>query len=217
MPDLSLYLIIAPPILLALTFHEFAHGWVADKLGDPTARLAGRLTMNPLAHLDLFGTLMLFIAHIGWAKPVPINPYNLRNPRRDEILVSLAGAAANMILALLFGLLIRALDTGGPLEHITPSRPVLLMIVYGVTINLILAIFNLIPIPPLDGSHILEGILPNSLAREYRKFYRFGPALILILVLSGYLLNIPILWWIIGPFVRYFSILFSGIDLMGSL
>lgn len=217
MPDFSLYLTIAPPILLALTFHEFAHGWVADILGDPTARLAGRLTMNPLAHLDVVGTLMLFIAHIGWAKPVPVNPNNLRNPRRDEILVSLAGAGANMLLALLFGLLIRALDTGGPLELFTPPRPVLLMIVYGVTINLILAIFNLIPIPPLDGSHILEGILPYSLAREYRKLYRFGPALILILVLSGYLLGIPILWWIIGPFVRYFSILFSGVDLMGSL
>ncbi len=213
MPDLTQYLIIAPPILLALTFHEYAHGWVANRLGDPTARLAGRLTMNPLAHLDLMGTLMIFIAHIGWAKPVPVNPHNLRNPRRDEIYVSVAGVTANMILAFVFGMVLRELDTGGLLQQVTLPKPALLMIVYGVLINLSLAIFNLLPIPPLDGSRILGGFLPPRLAFEYRKLDHFGPILVMVLVLGGSFLHIPFLWWIMSPFIRFFSVLFSGIDL----
>ena len=213
MPDLTIYIIIAPPILLALAFHEYAHGWVADRLGDPTARLAGRLTMNPLSHLDLMGTIMLFIAHIGWAKPVPVNPYNLRNPKRDIVWVSIAGPAANLLMALCFGLIIRALGTGGLLEGIKLPGPAVLAIVYGVLINISLAVFNLIPIPPLDGSRILGGLLPIELERQYRKLDKFGPMLVIALVMGGYLLNIPILWWVIMPFIRIFSLLFAGIDL----
>jgi len=213
MPNITLYILIAPPILLALAFHEFAHGWVADRLGDPTARLAGRLTMNPLVHLDLMGTIMLFVAHIGWAKPVPVNPYNLHNPKRDIIWVSCAGPGANLLMALGFGLLIRAWNSGGILSGISLPEPLLLMIVYGVIINLALAIFNLIPIPPLDGSRILGGLLPPDAEREYRKLDRFGPLLIIGLVMGGYLLNIPFLWWIIMPFIRFFSLLFAGLDL----
>lgn len=211
MPDLTSLILIAPPILLALSFHEFAHGWVADRLGDPTARQAGRLTMNPLAHLDVLGTIMIFIAHIGWAKPVPINPYNLRDPARDVVWVSLAGPAANLLMALGFGLVFRTLILGdllGPLP-----QPVLYMISFGVVINIVLAVFNLIPIPPLDGSRILGGLLPVELQREYRKLDRFGPMLILVLVMGGYMLNIPILWWIIMPFIRFFSVLFAGYPL----
>lgn len=213
MPNLTLFILIAPPILLALTFHEFSHGWVANRLGDPTARLAGRLTMNPLAHLDPIGTIMLFIAHIGWAKPVPVNPYNLHNPKRDIVWVSFAGPGANLLMALAFGLVIRAFDTGGPLSSITLPHPVLIMIIYGVIINLALAAFNLIPIPPLDGSQILGGILPEEAEREYRKLDRFGPMLVIVLVMGGYLLNIPFLWWILMPFIRFFSLLFAGVDL----
>jgi Zn-dependent protease len=183
MPDLTQLIILAPPILLALAFHEYAHGWVADRLGDPTARQAGRLTMNPLVHLDLVGTIMIFIAHIGWAKPVPVNPYNLSNPKRDMVLVSLAGPVANLILALAFGLVFRTISHG----------------------------FNLIPIPPLDGSRILGGLLPTEMEREYRKLDRFGPMLVLVLVMGGYMLNIPILWWIILPFLKFFLHLFAGI------
>lgn len=213
MSEITTYILIAPPILLALAFHEFAHGWVADKLGDPTARLAGRLTMNPLAHLDIIGTIMLFLVQMGWAKPVPINPYNLRNPRRDTILVSVAGVTANMIMAACWGLVIRLWNTGGPFQAFTLPQPITLMVVYGVVINLSLAIFNLIPIPPLDGSRILGGLLPARLENEYRKLDRLGPILVLVLVMGGSLLHIPFLWWIIRPFVRIFSIIFSGIDL----
>jgi Zn-dependent protease len=213
MPDLTIYILIAPPILLALSFHEFAHGWVADRLGDPTARQAGRLTMNPLAHLDVVGTIMLFIAHIGWAKPVPVNPYNLGNPKRDTVLVSLAGPVSNLIMAAAFGQVIRAFDSGGLLESTTLPRALLIIMVYGVIINIALAAFNMIPIPPLDGSRILGGLLPTHLEREYRKLDRFGPMLVLVLVMGGYMLKIPILWWIIVPFLKFFSILFAGVDL----
>jgi Zn-dependent protease len=213
MPNLTEYILIAPPILLALAFHEYAHGWVADKLGDPTARLAGRLTMNPLAHLDFIGTIMLFVVHLGWAKPVPVNPYNLRNPRRDTILVSLAGVTANMIMAAAWGLVIRLWNTGGLFEAYTLPQPVTVVVVYGVIINLSLAIFNLIPIPPLDGSRILGGLLPPRWEQQYRKLDHFGPVLVLVLVMGGSLLHIPVLWWIMSPFIRFFSIVLTGIDL----
>jgi Zn-dependent protease len=213
MPDLTSYILLAPPILLALSFHEFAHGWVADRLGDPTARLAGRLTMNPLAHLDFIGTIMLFVVHMGWAKPVPINPYNFREPRRDTILVSLAGVTANMIMAACWGIVIRLWNTGGPFEAFVLPQPITLIVFYGVIINLSLAIFNLIPIPPLDGSRILGGILPLRWELQYRKLDRLGPLLVLALVMGGAFLNFPLLWWIMKPFIRFFSIIFTGIDL----
>jgi len=213
MPDLTTYIIIAPPILLALAFHEFAHGWVAYHLGDPTAKDAGRLTMNPISHLDVIGTIMLFIAHIGWAKPVPINPYNLNNPRKDIIWVSLAGPGANILMAAGFGMGIRLFNTGGLFADVHLPQQLVLVLVYGVVINISLAIFNLIPIPPLDGSRILGGLLPASMESEYRKLDRMGPILVLVLVIGGYMLNIPILWWIIMPFLKFFSIMFAGIDL----
>jgi Zn-dependent protease len=210
MPDLSQIILIAPSVLLALAFHEFAHGWVANRLGDPTARLAGRLTMNPISHLDILGTIMLFIPpHIGWAKPVPINPYNLHQPKRDVVWVSLAGPAANLLMAFGFGLIIRALD-GGILGRISLPETAQMIIVYGLMINISLAVFNLIPIPPLDGSRILGGLLPSNLEREYRKLDQFGPFLILILVMAGSFLRIPILGYIITPFVRFFAGLFAG-------
>jgi len=211
MPNIQEMILLAPGILLALAFHEYAHGWVADKLGDPTARMAGRLTMNPLVHLDIMGTLMLFLAQIGWAKPVPINPYNFHNPRRDIILVSTAGVTANMIMAAGWGLIFRFLASGIiPQTNHLPA-PIWLIIVLALQINLMLAVFNLIPVPPLDGSRILGGLLPEHLEREYRKLDQFGPFLILILVIGGSLLHIPILGYIITPFVRFFAGLFAGI------
>ena len=209
---LTQLLLIAPPILLALTVHEYAHGWTADKLGDPTARYAGRLTLNPLAHLDPIGTLMLFIVHIGWAKPVPVNPYNLRNPKKDMVWVSLAGPGANLLVAFAIGTLLRSFDLQ-TLSISTPFGVILFMLMFCVFINIVLAIFNLIPIAPLDGSKILLGLLPPEKAYQYQQWEPYGPMILMGLILMGALLHIPVLWIVIRPFVSLFSYLFTGHDL----
>jgi len=182
--------VLAPPILLAVTFHEVAHGYVADKLGDPTARLAGRLTLNPLKHLDVVGTLVFFITRmIGWAKPVPINPYNLRRPKKDMIWVALAGPCTNLALAVICSALYRSMVPN--LEVGSNELPHTLLVIFalmlrtGVVVNVGLAIFNVIPIPPLDGSRILTGILPPGPALIYSRLERFGFLILLALVFTG--------------------------------
>lgn len=184
--------LMAFPLLLAVTLHEGAHGYVADRLGDPTPRLSGRLTLNPLAHLDLVGTLVFVLTQmIGWAKPVPVNPRYFRNPRRDMVWVSLAGPAANLALAVVFGLAARgllALPVGS--DSWAGSRlvtPLALMAVYGVSVNLGLGLFNLLPVPPLDGGHILAGFLPAPAAAAWDRLERFGFLLLLVVVFSGIL------------------------------
>ena len=148
-------------LLIAITIHEFSHSLAADRLGDPTPRAMGRLTLNPLAHLDPLGTLMIFIAHFGWGKPVPIDPYNFKNPRRDEILVSLAGPASNLLLAIVFAVIFRFFP--------------LLPIVIFIQMNLFLAIFNLLPIPPLDGSKVFLNLMSVEKAYEWEKaFEKYG-------------------------------------------
>ncbi len=202
------YLIIAPPILLALTFHEYAHAYIANRFGDPTAKLMGRLTLNPLVHLDLLGTAMLFIAHIGWAKPVPVNPINFRNPKRDLLWVSLAGPAANLLLAFLFGMGLRIIGIG----YLVGDMGVILkMIWYGMYINIILAVFNLFPIPPLDGSKILMGLIPEKYEQQLEPLFKYGPTIIIALIVFGFVTKNPILWKMIEPFVKFFSLLFAGI------
>ncbi len=208
------FLIIAPPILIALTIHEFSHAYVANRFGDPTAKLAGRLTLNPLPHLDLLGTAMLFIAHIGWAKPVPVNPFNMKNPPKDMIWVSLAGPASNLALAFLFGMGCRILGVTS-LHDITPGilGLVQFMLAFGMMINIVLAIFNLLPFPPLDGSKILMGLLPARYEHILSPFLQFGPVILIGLIAIGYITNHSILWAILQPFVRFFSYLFAGADL----
>jgi len=202
-------LIFAPPILLALTFHEYSHAYVANRLGDPTAKLMGRLTLNPLVHLDLLGTAMLFIVHIGWAKPVPVNPGYFKNPRRDMLWVSLAGPASNLLLALLFGLMLRGIG----LERLSANITILVrMIWYGLYINIILAVFNLLPIPPLDGSKILAGLIPREYEEQIAPFFKYGPTILIGLIVFGYVTGTPILWYMINPFVSFFSYLFAGIQ-----
>lgn len=179
-----------PAILAALTFHEYAHGWVADKRGDPTARLSGRLTFNPLAHLDPVGTLALILTPVGWAKPVPVNFDNLRHPRRDMILVAAAGPCANLILASVCAWSLRLLDgTAGVGEStwllpwlITPVRH---MLHWSVLINVALAIFNLIPLLPLDGGRVLTGLLPPRQAASYGRLERYGFVILVLLMFSG--------------------------------
>jgi Zn-dependent protease len=197
------FLMLAPAILFALTIHEYAHGWVADKLGDPTARYAGRLTLNPLSHLDPLGTMMLFLVHFGWAKPVPVDPGFFKNPKRDMMWVSLAGPAANILSALVLGWMIRLLVGIG--VHVGIF---LVILQYGVMINIVLAVFNLIPIPPLDGSKILMGLLPPEQAFRFQQLERKGPLILLgILLLNHW---IPILSMTIGSAVRFLSRIFIG-------
>ncbi len=178
-----------PAILAALTFHEYAHGWVADKLGDPTARLSGRLTFNPLAHLDPIGTLALIFSPVGWAKPVPVNFDNLGKPRRDMIWVAAAGPGANLILAAVSAWSLRLLaGTGG----ISGSAwlpglmtPLFLMLHRSVLINVALAIFNLIPLLPLDGGRVMAGLLPARQATSFGRLERYGFVILLVLIFSG--------------------------------
>jgi len=211
---------LAPTMLLALTFHEYAHGWVANRLGDPTAKLLGRLSLNPLVHIDLFGTVLLpFLLIIskapfvfGWAKPVPIDPFNLRHPRKDMIWVGTAGPAANFLLALVCGLIIRLLGLlgitfGGPMDFI------LLILACFVLINLVFSAFNLIPVPPLDGSRIFAGLLPLPWAVRYMQLERFG----MILLVLMFVVAKPAINFYVKAFVGFFGTLFAGYDIWPAL
>ena len=175
----SLFFIWVAALLVAITVHEFAHAWTADRLGDPTARLLGRITLNPLAHLDPIGTLMILFFRFGWGKPVPFDPFNLRNPRRDTALISFAGPAANLILATFLALIIRLLYLFiGPGAHL--AEQILTPFVF---LAVALGIFNLVPIHPLDGGKILIGLLPHQIAYKWDAFLqRFGFFIILLLI-----------------------------------
>ena len=161
-------------LIVAITIHEFSHAFIADRLGDPTPRAHGRLSLNPLSHLDPLGTLMLLLAHIGWGKPVPIDPYNFQNPRRDELLTALAGPAANLTLAVLLSLIYSIIPSS------LPYTPVSILI----SINVSLAIFNLLPLPPLDGSKIFLGFFPHFTEAMSRSGYLLL-ALLLLLPING--------------------------------
>lgn len=181
--------ILAPPLLFALTFHELAHGYVAWNLGDPTAKKAGRLTMNPLKHLDPLGVIAFIIMKIGWAKPVPINPVYFRDPRKGMLLVALAGPGANLLLAVISALLVKLLVMV-PVIPMFILKPLANMLVASVWINVMLAVFNCLPIPPLDGSKVLMGLLPPEMARSYEKLEPFGFILLLFLFYIGLLSKI---------------------------
>ncbi|NVM56969.1 MAG: site-2 protease family protein [Desulfobacterales bacterium] len=210
--DLNKLVVMIAPLLFAVTIHEAAHGWVAYRLGDPTAKWYGRLTLNPIKHLDLMGSLLLPLMLkligspiiFGYAKPVPVNFSNLRNYRRDTILVASAGVAANLGCALVCGMIFqillhfRSFWIEGILRHIVLD--LFYMLGYSVLINSILAIFNLIPLPPLDGSRILSMLLPPQYSAQFASIERFGMIILIFLLLTGVLNSI--LSFFIIPLLR---------------
>ncbi|MCP4683710.1 MAG: site-2 protease family protein [Desulfobacterales bacterium] len=202
--DISQWIVKIPVLLFAVTIHEYAHGRAALWLGDPTAKRMGRLTLNPLPHIDPIGAICLFLFHFGWARPVPIDTRYFKNTRKDIIITSLAGPLANLCTAFVVGMLFRHLYM--------PWEICQLVLVYLLFMNLGLGLFNLLPLPPLDGSHILENILSPSAAQKYREFSRYGPFILIGVILMDNFAHTGILQRIlIGP-MKYLAHLFSGIN-----
>jgi Zn-dependent protease len=172
-----LYLVIA--LAVCITVHEAAHAWVAYKLGDPTAKMEGRVTLNPMKHLDVLGTIMIFIAHFGWGKPVPFNYNNLKHPRRDAALISIAGPLTNLLTAFVIAIMFKYLPLPGLIAEILSA-------VY--SLSLILFLFNLIPISPLDGSKLLGLVIPRSREDWYQRFLSQGPIYIILLIIADRLI-----------------------------
>lgn len=179
------FAIMAPPFLLAITFHEFSHGYLAWRFGDPTAHNAGRLTMNPLKHLDPLGVLAFFIIRIGWAKPVPVNAAYFKNPLKDMMWVSIAGPGANFLLAIISAVVFKMLLLLAPFIPQSVFQPFLAMAYFSIKINLILGFFNLIPVPPLDGSRIITGFASAQIALFFHKIEPYGFFIILLLFYLG--------------------------------
>ncbi len=204
-------IISAPPILAAIIFHEVSHGFVANKLGDPTAKFMGRLTLNPIVHIDLVGTvilpalLMLTGSPVfGWAKPVPINPANFKDPKRDMAISAAAGPITNILLAILSLLILKFLSE--PAAAFLPEGfilPLTMMFRQSILINVVLAAFNLLPIPPLDGGRVLIGLLPHKQAVAYSKIEPYGFFIVIILLMTG------IAGILINPFITLILTLLS--------
>jgi len=194
-------ILLIPVLVFALVFHEFSHAWVANQLGDPTAKYAGRLTLNPLAHLDIFGSLMILFVGFGWAKPVPVDSRHLCNPRIDMMIIAFAGPASNLLLALISGTIIRATGYMGAFTT---------MLVMFTQINIMLAVFNMIPISPLDGSQIFSGFMVRRNPDMVYKLQIYGPQILMGLILFGMFTRISPIWWVMRPFVDFFMFLFAG-------
>ena len=192
--------------MFALSFHEFAHAWMASKCGDDTAARMGRLTLNPIAHLDVMGSMMILFVGFGWAKPVPVDSRNLRDPRKDMMKVAAAGPISNLLLAMLAGMVWRLLGGTGLFSN--SNFPVLIF--YFTQINIALAVFNLIPGSPLDGSQIFSGYLMKTNPQLAWKIQSYGPQVLFGLILFGYVTGFSILWLIMKPFVNFFMLLFIG-------
>ena len=208
--------VAAVPVIFAITVHEVAHGWTALQFGDPTAQAAGRLTLNPIKHIDPIGTVILPIGLLlfsggqmafGWAKPVPVAFHNLRNPRRDMILVAAAGPGSNLAMAMGWALLLGFLFSRLP--ELTLGHWLVSMCLTGITINVLLAVFNMLPIPPLDGGRVLAGLLPPNMAGLLHRVEPFGFLIVIVLLVTGNLITIlgPVLF----PLLRFFQRTVAGL------
>lgn len=213
--DPEIFLQFAIALVLAVTVHEFCHAWMATYLGDPTARYLGRLSLNPMAHMDPVGTIMLFLAGFGWGKPVPFNMAHLKNPRLDAALIAFAGPLSNLMIALIFAvpyryLFFNAIDlvsAGGIVLFFFSLMKII------IELNLVLMVFNLLPIPPLDGSKIFSLLIPGDYIGRLYKYRGIGYGLLIMVVFSEYLFGVSIIGpYIIGPMVNGFwdVILFSS-------
>ncbi len=203
--DISQWIVRIPVLLFSITIHEYAHGRAAFWLGDPTAKNMGRLTLNPLPHIDPFGAICLFLFNFGWAKPVPVNPGFFKNIRKGIIFMSLSGPLINLAAAFLAGMLIRFL--------LLPYELYLNVLLYMILMNIGLGLFNLLPIPPLDGSHVLENILSPKAAHKYREIGRYGPMIIIGIVLLDNFAHTGILNRILITPMIHLAHLFAGNNL----
>jgi len=212
-PDIAYTIAVwAAPILFAITLHEAAHGWVAYKLGDPTAKSRGRITLNPIKHIDPVGTIVvpLFLAMVspfvlGWAKPVPVEPRYFKSPLLDMALVAVAGPVSNFIMACMWAMFIVISNAA-----LSPSKLLMFLAEMGekgIIINVVLMVLNLLPILPLDGGRVLAGVLPTSLALPFMRMERFGMVIVLLLLVSGILGKI--MWPLVVHFVKMISIIFG--------
>ncbi len=204
--DLLLWL---PAIIVGLTLHEGAHAWTADHLGDPTPRRLGRLSLNPLVHLDALGTVLLVLLHFGWGRPVPVDIRYLSRPRRDLLLIALAGPLANLLLALALGLFLR-LDLLAPWQAAPTYRTILELLHIAVLLNLILAIFNLLPVPPLDGGKILASLLPPTWSKFYQRRSGWLSWGLLAALALGYFTRFDPLYMLLRLPSRWLYHLFTG-------
>ncbi len=206
--------IMLVPALFAITLHEVAHGYIAERLGDPTARLLGRLTLNPFKHLDPIGTVALLFVGFGWARPVPVNFGNLRKPKQDMVWVALAGPVTNLVLALLSVLVLKGVGylhgslpaDGGGLVRVL--QPLGLMAAFSLYINVILTLFNLLPIPPLDGGRVLIGLLPEKQGDFLARFEAFGFVILIFLIFAT-----PVWRVVLQPAIGYVVQLLAGQDI----
>lgn len=190
-------------ILFSLTIHEFAHAFAATKQGDPTPKLMGRLTFNPIAHIDMIGFFSLLIVGFGWGKPVPVNPVYFKNGKKGDMIVAFAGPLANFIAIIVFGIIIKLVLSLG---NFGPNNLLILFLFFIVMINVVLGIFNLIPLPPLDGSHILFNILPSEFNELKYKLAKNGPWILLIIIMADRFLGIGLLS---GLFSFFYSLVYN--------
>ena len=205
---MEVLIILLPILIFSLCFHEFSHGYIAYKLGDHTAARNGRLTLNPLAHLDPIGSLMILFVGFGWAKPVPVNPVIFSNPRVDMMKVAFAGPASNLLLAFTGGLMMRLVNIVGLLQ----SEMFIQTLYFFIFINISLAVFNMIPVAPLDGSQIFGNMISKNNPELAWKLQMYGPKILMGIILIGMVTPFSVLGFLMMPFVKMFMYLFTGIS-----